>query len=157
MKEPWEQKVSRIREASPYGHLENWKLLAAIVKCGDDLRQELLVHQVLIQLQVQHTAARGGGGNGSLFGYTYIVNKLHSLYVVCCAMCILVNKFVFLHIWKACYMQTSFGLCKNNFAEHLKLRVFSRIMYINSWQMYIEMHLFLSESLSFSFSFFAPH
>ncbi|KAF6020021.1 PI4KB [Bugula neritina] len=51
MKEPWEQKVSRIREASPYGHLENWKLLAAIVKCGDDLRQELLVHQVLIQLQ----------------------------------------------------------------------------------------------------------
>jgi len=74
------------------------KLLAAIVKCGDDLRQELLVHQVLIQLQVQHTTSRGGGGNGSLCGYTYIVNKLHSLYVVCCAMCILVNKFVFLHI-----------------------------------------------------------
>lgn len=52
MKEPWEQKVSRIRESSPYGHLENWRLLAAIVKCGDDLRQELLAHQVLIQLQV---------------------------------------------------------------------------------------------------------
>ena len=55
MKEPWHQKVNRIREASPYGHLANWKLLAAIVKCGDDLRQELLAHQVLIQLQVGAT------------------------------------------------------------------------------------------------------
>lgn len=53
MKEPWEEKVSKIRETSPYGHLENWRLLAAIVKCGDDLRQELLAHQVLIQLQVK--------------------------------------------------------------------------------------------------------
>ena len=52
MKEPWHQKVHRLRESSPYGHLDNWKLLAAIVKCGDDLRQELLVHQVLVQLQV---------------------------------------------------------------------------------------------------------
>ncbi|XP_067951653.1 phosphatidylinositol 4-kinase beta-like isoform X2 [Watersipora subatra] len=51
MKEPWHQKVHRLREASPYGHLANWRLLAAIVKCGDDLRQELLVHQVLLQLQ----------------------------------------------------------------------------------------------------------
>ena len=52
MKEPWEEKVRRIRESSPYGHFPNWRLLAAIVKCGDDLRQELLVYQVLQQLQV---------------------------------------------------------------------------------------------------------
>lgn len=51
MKEPWEDKVRRIRETSPYGHLPNWKLLSVIVKCGDDLRQELLAYQVLKQLQ----------------------------------------------------------------------------------------------------------
>lgn len=42
----------RIREGSPYGHLPNWRLLSVIVKCGDDLRQELLAYQVLRQLQV---------------------------------------------------------------------------------------------------------
>lgn len=42
----------RIREGSPYGHLLNWRLLSVIVKCGDDLRQELLAYQVLRQLQV---------------------------------------------------------------------------------------------------------
>lgn len=51
LKEPWEEKVRRIREASPYGHLVNWRLLSVIVKCGDDLRQELLAYQVLRQLQ----------------------------------------------------------------------------------------------------------
>jgi len=52
MKEPWLEKVRRIREASPYGHLPAWRLMAVIVKCGDDLRQELMVFQVLRQLQV---------------------------------------------------------------------------------------------------------
>jgi len=52
MKEPWEEKVRRIRESSPYGHLANWKLISAIIKCGDDLRQELLAYQFLTQLQV---------------------------------------------------------------------------------------------------------
>lgn len=46
MKEKFEAKVRRIRESSPYGHLPNWKLMSAIVKCGDDLRQELLAYQV---------------------------------------------------------------------------------------------------------------
>jgi len=36
-----------IRESSPYGHLSNWRLLSAIVKCGDDLRQELMATQLL--------------------------------------------------------------------------------------------------------------
>ncbi|XP_055872445.1 phosphatidylinositol 4-kinase beta-like isoform X2 [Biomphalaria glabrata] len=52
LKEPWEDKVTRIRESSPYGHLPNWQLMAAIVKVGDDLRQELLVYQVLRRLQM---------------------------------------------------------------------------------------------------------
>ncbi|XP_055327654.1 phosphatidylinositol 4-kinase beta-like isoform X2 [Paramacrobiotus metropolitanus] len=51
MKEPWEIKQSRIRRNSPYGHLPNWRLLAVIVKCGDDLRQEQLAHQMLRLLQ----------------------------------------------------------------------------------------------------------
>lgn len=42
----------RIREGSPYGHLPTWRLLSVIVKCGDDLRQELLAFQVLQQLKV---------------------------------------------------------------------------------------------------------
>lgn len=51
LKEPWELKERRIRASSPYGHLASWKLLAVIVKCGDDLRQELLASQLLSMLQ----------------------------------------------------------------------------------------------------------
>jgi len=47
LKEPWGEKVARIQESSPYGHLQGWKLMALIVKCGDDLRQELLAYQYL--------------------------------------------------------------------------------------------------------------
>ncbi|XP_057336845.1 phosphatidylinositol 4-kinase beta isoform X1 [Microplitis mediator] len=51
LKEPWELKQRRIRTSSPYGHLASWRLLAVIVKCGDDLRQELLASQLLSMLQ----------------------------------------------------------------------------------------------------------
>ena len=51
LKEPWEKKQARIRISSPYGHLASWRLLAVIVKCGDDLRQELLASQLLMMLQ----------------------------------------------------------------------------------------------------------
>lgn len=47
LKEPWQEKETRIRETSPYGHLSTWKLLSCIVKCGDDLRQELMAFQLL--------------------------------------------------------------------------------------------------------------
>ncbi len=40
-----------MRDSSPYGHLKNWRLLACIVKCGDDLRQELMAYQLLVMLQ----------------------------------------------------------------------------------------------------------
>ena len=36
---------------SPYGHLPNWRLIPAIVKTGDDLRQECLAYQLLRQFQ----------------------------------------------------------------------------------------------------------
>ncbi|XP_021937293.1 phosphatidylinositol 4-kinase beta isoform X2 [Zootermopsis nevadensis] len=51
LKEPWEEKERRVREASPYGHMASWRLLSVIVKCGDDLRQELLASQLLTMLQ----------------------------------------------------------------------------------------------------------
>ena len=53
LKEPWEDKVARIKATSPYGHLPNWQLMSVIVKVGDDLRQELLVYQVLKRLKVR--------------------------------------------------------------------------------------------------------
>ena len=51
LKEPFEIKEERIRRCSPYGHLPGWKLLPCIVKCGDDLRQELLAFQLLSLLR----------------------------------------------------------------------------------------------------------
>ncbi len=51
LREPWHVKQQRIRETSPYGHFENWRLLPVIIKCGDDLRQELLAYQFLHKLK----------------------------------------------------------------------------------------------------------
>ncbi len=44
--------VRRIRDSSPYGHLQHWRLLPVIVKCGDDLRQELMAYQLLKMLRI---------------------------------------------------------------------------------------------------------
>ncbi|XP_016934113.3 phosphatidylinositol 4-kinase beta isoform X2 [Drosophila suzukii] len=52
LKEPWHEKEMLIRESSPYGHLSNWRLLSAIVKCGDDLRQELMATQLLEMFKI---------------------------------------------------------------------------------------------------------
>jgi phosphatidylinositol kinase/protein kinase (PI-3 family) len=41
----------RIKSSSPFGSLPGWKLLPCIVKCGDDLRQELLAYQLLALLK----------------------------------------------------------------------------------------------------------
>lgn len=43
--------MERIRRSSPYGHLPDWRLVAVIVKTGDDLRQELLAYQLLQTLK----------------------------------------------------------------------------------------------------------
>ncbi|KAH8301905.1 hypothetical protein KR044_000498 [Drosophila immigrans] len=52
LKEPWDEKEKLIRESSPYGHLSSWRLLSAIVKCGDDLRQELMATQLLEMFKI---------------------------------------------------------------------------------------------------------
>lgn len=51
LREPWSDKLARIRDSSPYGHLAGWRLLPVIVKSGDDLRQELIAYQFLKKLQ----------------------------------------------------------------------------------------------------------
>jgi phosphatidylinositol 4-kinase len=50
-REPWTDKLERIRLASPYGHLPNWRVVPVIVKNGDDLRQEVLASQVMEAFQ----------------------------------------------------------------------------------------------------------
>lgn len=50
-REPWVDKLERIRIASPYGHLPNWKVVPIIVKNGDDLRQEVLASQLMAAFQ----------------------------------------------------------------------------------------------------------
>ena len=46
-KESWSDKRSRIRAASPYGHLASWDVFSVIIKTGADLRQEQLAVQVI--------------------------------------------------------------------------------------------------------------
>ncbi|KAJ7155948.1 kinase-like protein, partial [Mycena crocata] len=49
--ESWAAKKSRIRQASPYGHLANWDCVSVIVKTGADLRQEQLAVQLIREFQ----------------------------------------------------------------------------------------------------------
>ncbi|KAG2178170.1 hypothetical protein INT43_003423 [Umbelopsis isabellina] len=49
--EEWETKKARIRAASPYGHLPNWRLISVIVKNGADLRQEQFAIQLIREMQ----------------------------------------------------------------------------------------------------------
>ncbi|CAH8596184.1 unnamed protein product [Heterobilharzia americana] len=51
LKEPWHMKRERIRATSPWGTLPGWSLTSAIVKVGDDLRQEQLAYQMLTVLK----------------------------------------------------------------------------------------------------------
>ncbi|KAF9454504.1 hypothetical protein P691DRAFT_716885 [Macrolepiota fuliginosa MF-IS2] len=49
--ESWAAKKSRIKGASPYGHLANWDCVSVIVKTGGDLRQEQLAVQLIREFQ----------------------------------------------------------------------------------------------------------
>ncbi|KAI8983002.1 kinase-like domain-containing protein [Pilobolus umbonatus] len=51
LSEDWETKKARIRAASPYGHLPNWRLISVIVKTGADLRQEQFAIQLIREMQ----------------------------------------------------------------------------------------------------------
>lgn len=49
--ESWAAKKSRIRQASPYGHLASWDCVSVIVKTGGDLRQEQLAVQLIQEFE----------------------------------------------------------------------------------------------------------
>ena len=51
LSEDWETKKTRLRQASPYGHLPNWRLMSVIVKQGADLRQEQFAIQLIREMQ----------------------------------------------------------------------------------------------------------
>ncbi|KAI8890279.1 hypothetical protein K501DRAFT_168912 [Backusella circina FSU 941] len=52
LSEDWETKKTRLRAASPYGHLSNWRLISVIVKNGTDLRQEQFAVQLIREMQL---------------------------------------------------------------------------------------------------------
>lgn len=45
--ETWEEKLERLRRASPFGYYESWTIRGIIVKSSDDLRQEQLAMQII--------------------------------------------------------------------------------------------------------------
>ena len=42
LKEPWEEKEARIREASPYGHVPNWNILFTVGRYACVLEHAIL-------------------------------------------------------------------------------------------------------------------
>jgi phosphatidylinositol 4-kinase len=48
--QPWKEKCEEIRQASPYGKVEGWRLASFIVKAGEDIRREALVMQIITKL-----------------------------------------------------------------------------------------------------------
>ncbi|XBW37337.1 hypothetical protein QEN19_002918 [Hanseniaspora menglaensis] len=46
--ESWLTRKQRIRDASKFGHLDNWDLFSVIAKSGDDLRQEAFACQIIL-------------------------------------------------------------------------------------------------------------
>lgn len=46
----WEEKCEEIRQASPFGKTEGWRLASFIMKAGEDIRQEALVMQIIVKL-----------------------------------------------------------------------------------------------------------
>lgn len=49
LSESWDEKKSRVRKGSPYGHLLDWNMISVIVKTGADLRQEQLAVQLIAE------------------------------------------------------------------------------------------------------------
>lgn len=46
----WAEKCEEIRQASPYGKTEGWRLASFIIKAGEDIRREALVMQIISKL-----------------------------------------------------------------------------------------------------------
>lgn len=56
--EPSEDRMIRIKNSSPFGELEGWKLMSVIVKAGSDMRQEQLACQLISEMNFIWKRAR---------------------------------------------------------------------------------------------------
>ncbi|XP_063900512.1 phosphatidylinositol 4-kinase beta-like isoform X2 [Zophobas morio] len=90
LKEPWNEKVDRIRCNSPYGQADGWDVRSMIVKSGDDLRQEVLAAQMILKFkhiwEEEHLALWlhpyrivATGSNGGLIETIKNAISLHSI------------------------------------------------------------------------------
>jgi len=48
--QPWSDKCEEIRQASPFGKTQGWRLASFIIKAGEDIRRESLVMQIIAKL-----------------------------------------------------------------------------------------------------------
>jgi phosphatidylinositol 4-kinase len=48
---PWSEKCREIREASPFGQVQGWRLASFLMKAGEDIRREALVMQIISKLR----------------------------------------------------------------------------------------------------------
>eukprot|EP00980_Cylindrotheca_fusiformis_P001499 scaffold346_cov116-Cylindrotheca_fusiformis.AAC.13 len=46
----WQEKCEEIRQASPFGKTEGWRLASFIMKAGEDIRREAFVMQIIVKL-----------------------------------------------------------------------------------------------------------
>jgi phosphatidylinositol kinase/protein kinase (PI-3 family) len=46
----WTEKCEEIRQTSPFGNVEGWRLASFIMKAGEDIRREALVMQIITKL-----------------------------------------------------------------------------------------------------------
>jgi phosphatidylinositol 4-kinase len=74
----WSKACARVASASPYGSTPGWGLAGAIVKSGDDCRQELLALQLIRELQDIWTGLCWWGerGRGLLAGRGVSITEL---------------------------------------------------------------------------------
>lgn len=47
----WQEKCKAIKDSSPYGYIQGWRLASFILKAGEDIRREAFVMQIISKLQ----------------------------------------------------------------------------------------------------------
>jgi phosphatidylinositol kinase/protein kinase (PI-3 family) len=68
--QPWTEKCEEIRQASPYGKVQGWRLASFIVKAGEDIRREALVMQIITKLNEWFTEEIPESDRPSMRPYT---------------------------------------------------------------------------------------
>jgi phosphatidylinositol kinase/protein kinase (PI-3 family) len=72
--QPWAEKCEEIRQASPFGKTEGWRLASFIMKAGEDIRREALVMQLISNLNDWFQAEIPEADRPNLRPYTIMCN-----------------------------------------------------------------------------------